>query len=38
MTAHSLHLQDLEHSVMLDWVLVLVGALLAWLFWPASVH
>ena len=38
MAAHSLHRLDLEYSVMLDWVLVLVGALLAWLFWPASFH
>jgi hypothetical protein len=38
MTARSFHHQDLEHSAMLDWLLVLAGALLAWLLWPASFH
>ena len=37
MAAHSLHCLDLEHSVMLDWALVLAGALLAWVFWPAAL-
>ncbi len=36
MAAHSFHHQELEHSAILDWVLVLAGALLAWLLWPAS--
>jgi len=38
MTAHFLRHQDLSHSVLLDWILVLAGVLFAWLFWPISVH
>lgn|GEM_PF-469055 len=37
MTARSLHRQDLDPPVVLDWVLVLLGALLAWLCWPSSL-
>jgi hypothetical protein len=36
MVTRSLHHLDLGHSLMLNWVLVLVGALLAWLFWPTT--
>ncbi len=38
MAAHSLHRWDLERSVLLDWVLVLLGTLLAWFFWPPVLH
>ena len=37
MVAHFLR-PDLAHSRFLDWLLVLVGALFAWLFWPATHH
>jgi len=37
MVTRSLHHLDLGHSVVLNWVLVLAGALLAWVFWPASL-
>jgi hypothetical protein len=36
MAAQTLRHLDLEHSMLLDWVLILVGALIAWLFWPAT--
>jgi hypothetical protein len=35
MVAHSLRHPG-SHPVMLNWLLVLVGALLAWLFWPTT--
>ena len=38
MAAHSLRQQDPVHSALLDWGLILVGALFAWLFWPAMQH
>ena len=38
MTAHLLHRHDLGHSAMLDLLLILSGALCAWLFWPANFH
>jgi hypothetical protein len=34
MATHSLHRHDPYHISRLDWVLVLAGALFAWLFWP----
>jgi hypothetical protein len=37
MMAHLLRRHDPGHSMMLDWVLILAGALFAWLFWPVSV-
>jgi len=37
--AHSLRHHDPGHPVLLDWLLILVGALFAWLVWPATyVH
>jgi hypothetical protein len=36
--AHSLLRRDPDHSTLLDWLLVLMGALFAWLFWPATHH
>ena len=35
--AHALFRRlDPAHSPLLDWLLILAGALAAWLFWPAS--
>jgi hypothetical protein len=36
MAAHFLRMKDLSHSPSLDWLLILTGALAAWLLWPAS--
>ena len=36
MAAHLLRHRDLGNS--LDWLLILVGALFAWLFWPTGAH
>jgi hypothetical protein len=36
MAAHFLRMRDLNHSPSLDWLLVLMGALAAWLLWPTS--
>jgi hypothetical protein len=36
MATRTLRHSDLEHSAMLDWALVLAGALFAWLCWPAT--
>ncbi len=36
MAAHSRRDLDLGQSTALDWLLILVGALVAWLFWPAT--
>jgi hypothetical protein len=39
MAAHFLRRHDFAHDPSLDWLLILVGALIAWLFWPAThVH
>ncbi len=38
MAAHSLHPHDLPRPTLMEWLLVLAGALFAWLFWPASHH
>ncbi|WP_275976485.1 hypothetical protein [Geothrix alkalitolerans] len=39
MAAHFLRHHDFEHDPLIDWLLILVGALFAWLFWPAThVH
>jgi hypothetical protein len=38
MAVHLLRYRDPNHSLSLDWLLVLVGALFAWLCWPASPH
>ncbi len=38
MAAHTSPPQDFGHSPMLDWILVLAGALLAWLLWPATLR
>jgi hypothetical protein len=34
MAAPFLRLRDPNHSTSLDWLLVLAGALAAWLLWP----
>ena len=36
MAAPFLRRHDLAHAPSLDWLLILAGALIAWLFWPAS--
>ena len=36
MAAHILRRHDPGASVLHDWALILAGALLAWLFWPAT--
>ncbi len=36
MATHPLRPRDLAHDPSLDWLLALVGALLACLLWPAS--
>jgi len=36
MVAYSLRRLDPGHSGLIDWILILSGALLAWLFWPAT--
>jgi hypothetical protein len=36
MVAHSLRRSDPGPSALLDWMLILGGALFAWLFWPAT--
>jgi hypothetical protein len=36
MAAHSLRRPDLMHGPALDWFLILVGALFAWLIWPGT--
>ena len=38
MAAHFLRRHDFAHAPSLDWLLILAGALLAWLFWPATHH
>jgi len=38
MAAHSLHRLDPGRSELLDWLLILGGALFAWLYWPATHH
>ncbi len=38
MATHLLRHLDPAHSPALDWLLVLVGALFAWFFWPATHH
>ena len=38
MAAHSFRRMDPAHSASLDWLLILAGALFAWLFWPALPH
>lgn len=38
MTAHPLHRPDLARPNLLDWMLMLAGALFAWLCWPATHH
>jgi hypothetical protein len=38
MATHPLHHRDLGHALWLDWLLILTGALLAWLLWPAAYH
>ena len=38
MAAHSFRRMDPTHSAFLDWLLILAGALFAWLFWPAMPH
>ncbi len=38
MATHLLRPRDLGHSPSLDWLLILAGALLAWLLWPATTH
>ncbi len=34
MAAHFLRRYDPSHAPSLDWLLVLIGALLAWALWP----
>ena len=36
MAAHFLRRHDFTHSQALDWLLVLTGALFAWLLWPVT--
>jgi hypothetical protein len=36
MAAHSLRRPDSSHFALIDWALILGGALFAWLFWPAT--
>ena len=36
MVAHSLRRLGPGHSSLFDWLLVVMGALFAWLFWPAT--
>ena len=36
MTAHFLRNRDFSHSASLDWLLILIGTLFAWCFWPAQ--
>jgi hypothetical protein len=36
MAAHTLRRPDPGHSLLLDWVLILSGALFAYYFWPAA--
>jgi hypothetical protein len=36
MAAHFLRRHDFLPSPGLDWLLILAGALFAWLFWPAT--
>jgi hypothetical protein len=38
LSIHLLRSRDLSHSPSLDLLLILVGALLAWLLWPAAAH
>ena len=39
MAAHFLHHADPHHFSWLDLMLVLAGAMIAWLFWPiTSIH
>ncbi len=38
MSAHPLRPRDLSHAPSLDWLLILAGALLAWLLWPTAAH
>ncbi|WP_275975836.1 hypothetical protein [Geothrix terrae] len=39
MAAHFLRRHDFAHDPSIDWLLILIGALFAWLFWPAThVH
>ena len=38
MVAHSLRRPDPGFPVLLDWILILGGALFAWLYWPATYH
>jgi hypothetical protein len=37
MAAPFLRSQDPGHSAMLNWALILMGALLAWLLWPGPL-
>lgn len=36
MAAHFLRRYDPSHAPSLDWLLVLIGALLAWALWPGA--
>jgi hypothetical protein len=38
MAAHFLRHHDFAHDPSIDWLLILAGALFAWLFWPAVPH
>lgn len=39
MAAHFLRRHDFSRDPSLDWLLILIGVLLAWLFWPtAPIH
>ena len=38
MAAHFLRRHDFTHDPSIDWLLILAGALFAWLFWPATHH
>jgi len=38
MAALLLRHRDLSQILPVDWLLILTGALFAWLFWPASPH
>ncbi len=36
MAAHSLHHHDPSRNAWLDLLLILAGAMIAWLFWPVT--
>ena len=38
MATHSIRHHDLGHSSLMDWALILLGVIIAWLFWPVSYH